>query len=234
MADFNTIYDIIPKSLFVTDGKGDLVYGTRPCDVRLATSEYKITLCDKEYTINYGFLPENKEYIERFPLIFETLVSLARNDLTKTYRKFSYLYTFLCSIMKNEVSDTIKCESVGGDDVLGTAFISEKGLITVFAIITYYLSKNVSVPSFSYKNNIESLEISIFSEDAKKEIPVLLCDYCREIAKNGGFSLEFSYKDGRALMTSRIDSVSSKGISFTAPMPEDYTFVSLLCALLVV
>jgi hypothetical protein len=111
---------------------------------------------------------------------------------------------------------------------------AESGYTFAYVDSEIDLSKNVSVPSFSYKNNIESLEISIFSEDAKKEIPVFLCDYCREIAKNGGFSLEFSYKDGRALMTSRIDSVSSKGISFTAPMPEDYTFVSLLCALLVV
>ena len=105
MADFSTLYDIVPKSLFVTDGEGNLVYGTRPGD-ELVTSEYKITLCDREYTVNYGFLPENKEYSERFPLIFETLVSLTRNGLTKSYRKFSYLYTFLCSIMKSEVSSS--------------------------------------------------------------------------------------------------------------------------------
>lgn len=233
MADFSTLYDIVPKSLFVTDGDGNLVYGTRPGD-KLVTSEYKITLCDREYTVNYGFLPENKEYSERFPLIFETLVSLTRNGLTKSYRKFSYLYTFLCSIMKSEVSSSIICETADRDDVLGTAFVSEKGLLTAFAIITHYLSKNASVPSFSYKNNMESLEISLFSEGAKREIPVFLCDYCREIAKNGGFSLEFGYKDGRAFMTSHIESVSSKGISFTAPTPEDYTFISLLCALLVV
>lgn len=233
MANLHNLYDTLSKTLHVLDGEGRCVYGKMPEGDSLTVSENKITLFDREYSVNYVFSDENKEYADKFPVIFETVVSLLKKDAAKTHRQFSYLYTFLCSVLKTEVSDSIICEKADGNDVLGTAFVGERGFIAAFALLTHYLAKNESVPSFSYKNNIESLDVSLVCENVKEEIPLFLQDYCRELARNSGFSLELKYENKKAIATAHIESVSPAGVSFTSPKYEDYTFISLLCMLLV-
>ncbi len=233
MAKFPTLYDVLIKTLYVLDEKGECVYGKMPEGDDFTVSENKITLCQREYSVNYVLSKENEEYADKFPLIFETVVALFKKDAVKTHRQFSYLYTFLCSVLKSEISDSIICDRVDKNDVLGTAFVGERGLIATFALLTHYLSRKESVPSFSYKNNIESLDISLVCENVKEEIPLFLQSYCKELAKNSGFSLEFEYEKRKLTATAHIMSVSSAGVSFTTPKCEDYTFISLLCMLLV-
>ena len=233
MSKFPTLYDVLSQTVYVLDCNGECVYGNKPKEDSSIISENKIVLMGREYSVNYVFTKENAEYADKFPIIFEAVVSLLKKDAVKTYRQFSYLYAFLCSVLKREVSDSIICERADMTDVLGTACVGERGLLAAFALLTHYLSKRESVPSFSYKNNMESLDIFLVCNDAKEEIPQFLQDYCKELAKNSGFSLDFGYENQKITITAHIQAVLPVAVSFTEPQYEDYTFISLLCMLLV-
>ena len=232
MKQFNSIYDILPKNFCVTDKGSNVVYGKELKDGFASTFESTLVLSENEYTIKYFFPEKTKELAEHFSAIFDVLLSLIKNENPKTNRIFAYIYTFLRSIIESEITSGAKFTPLVLDDDAGATNISEKGFVATFGIITHYIGKNGQTPCFSYSKDYQCFKVFLDCEDKRCNIPKFLQDYCSELAKRSGFSIEFSDKQDQPMLTATLVRACSTCI-IIEEATATFDLLYLICELLV-
>lgn len=235
MSAGNSFYDVMPKAIYVLDKNGELIYGKKPKETDdFIISENKLELCGREYRINCLFSAKGQKDTRCFSSMLEMLTSLiSKENVIKKEHIFAYLYTFLCSIIKNEISNKIIFAEADREDTVGSVCVGSRGYVAVFSILAHYLCKNSFEPSFSYKKELDGFYTIITSDDANAEIPQFIMDYCLEIANANGFTIELERESSHFAIKAKMETVCTKNIVLSSYPDENISFIPLICYMLV-
>ncbi len=235
MSGGNSFYDVVPKAIYVLDKNGELVYGKKPKETdKFIISENKLELCGREYRINYLFSAEGQKEAKHFSSILEMLVSLIdKENVIRKEHIFAYLYTFLCSIIKNEISNKIIFAEADREKAVGSVCVGSRGYVAVFSIFAHYLCKNSFEPTISYKKELDGFYTIITANNGNAEIPQFIMDYCVEIARASGFSIELERESSRLAVKAKMETVCTTSVVFSSYSEENFSFIPLICYMLV-
>ncbi len=231
MSNYTSIYDLLPDALYVVDKDGNVAYGSLPSNPDFEAYEHICTLCEKEYIIKYCFVGDKKKTAKYFDSVFNIVISLVNGSTTKKTHTFAYVYTFMASLLKNEISESIPISPINLDKDFGSVMINEKSFIAIISTIAHYLCKKSLSPSISYFNDLFDFKVTLSCQSLDCGLPVFLRDFSCEAAAKNGFELSFDYDNGAFTMTASFEKVCSTGSTMRATS-ETFDYLYLICELL--
>ena len=231
MTEYTSIYDFLPDALYVSDKNGNVAYGKAPACTDFEVYEHTCTLCEKEYIIKYFFSGAKKKAAKHFHLTFKTVLSLVDERSARITHTFARIYTFMTSLIRNEISENVPIAPINTDKDFGSVMINEKTFIAVISVLTHYLCKNAFMPSISYYNDMFDFKVILKCQNLSNDIPVFLKDFCREAAAKSGFELNFDFTDRNLTLTASLEKVCSEGAVVRATS-ETFDLLYLICELL--
>jgi hypothetical protein len=232
MANYNSLYDVFPLSLYVLNEKNEIVYGKEPRQEDLSFKKVECTILDRHYAMMYSFPKSEAEIGNKIELLVDIMLSLTnKNEVKKNTYPISYAYTFLCNVLKNEVASNLSCRSENELDGASAIRIGDRGFLTVFSVLVRYLCKNADKPTVSYEDDFEQFKIILTSENFMGEFSEFLYDYCKAAAEVSGFSLCVEKNENTLIVNATIEKTAMASLIFSAFAEQD--IVSLISVLFV-
>lgn len=196
MASFSFKDDFLPDTFGVKDKDGNGLYGTMPKNDENEIFERSCELGGNAYSFVCSLSDNFDLQKSLLTLSFEITRTMTRPEhMRKSYVKLFSSYSLLCEIIKNEISENAITNPPDESDMKSCAHISEKGFIACFATIFSFLLQGSADTSLSFVDNKIGFKVSVRSKAPIESIPQFALDFCCDVARASGFSLNLR-KDG--------------------------------------